>query len=298
MKLLGGVFRSRARVRASAEAGPLCRRSRSWATAGSSASPRGRCEPGAQPRPARRATADVPRVVGVPMTARDVVLGRVRQAVAGAQPAPVTRGYLVEGIDAGRRVVEAFVDRVRDYRATVLHVDDAAIAAAEVLAAQGARRIGIPRGPRCAAASDGRGLVEDNALSPQELDQLDGALTTCAAACAVHRDDRTRRRAGAGETGADTPSGSPPLRRAGGSDRRHRPRARYAASSIPPPRDVRSSSSQALGDLRHRAATGRGRPLAASARRDCRAVESRRCPRRGSWTPAPASHLPTTAGSS
>jgi L-lactate dehydrogenase complex protein LldG len=118
------------------------------------------------------------------MTARDVVLERVRQAVAGAQPAPVTRGYLVEGVTPETRV-EAFVDRVRDYRATVLHVDDAAIAAAEVLAAQGARRIGIPQDLDARLRPTGVELVEDDALSPQELDELDGALTTCAAACAV-----------------------------------------------------------------------------------------------------------------
>ena len=118
------------------------------------------------------------------MTARDVVLGRVRQAVAGAQPALVTRGYLVEGVTPETRV-EAFVDRVRDYRATVLHVDDAAIAAAEVLAAQGARRIGIPQDLDARLRPTGVELVEDNALSPQELDELDGALTACAAACAV-----------------------------------------------------------------------------------------------------------------
>jgi L-lactate dehydrogenase complex protein LldG len=118
------------------------------------------------------------------MTARDVVLERVRQAVAGAQPAPVPRGYLVEGATPETRV-EAFVDRVRDYRATVLHVDDAAIAAAEVLAAQGARRIGIPQVLDARLRPTGVELVEDDALSPQELDELDGALTTCAAACAV-----------------------------------------------------------------------------------------------------------------
>jgi L-lactate dehydrogenase complex protein LldG len=118
------------------------------------------------------------------MTARDVVLERVRQAVAGAHPAPVPRGYLVEGATPETRV-EAFVDRVRDYRATVLHVDDAAIAAAEVLAAQGARRIGIPQDLDARLRPTGVELVEDDALSPQELDGLDGALTMCAAACAV-----------------------------------------------------------------------------------------------------------------
>jgi len=118
------------------------------------------------------------------MTARDAVLERVRQAVAGALPTSVPRRYSVEGSTPHTRV-EAFVDRVRDYRATVLHVDDAAVAVAEVLAAQGARRIGIPRDldPRLRPA--GVELVEDDALSPQQLDELDGALTTCAAACAA-----------------------------------------------------------------------------------------------------------------
>jgi L-lactate dehydrogenase complex protein LldG len=118
------------------------------------------------------------------MTARDVVLERVRQAVAGTRPAPVPRGYSVEG-SAPETRVEAFVDRVRDYRATVLQVDDAAVAAAEVLVAHGARRIGIPQelDPRLRPA--GVELVEDDDLSPQQLDELDGALTTCAAACAV-----------------------------------------------------------------------------------------------------------------
>jgi L-lactate dehydrogenase complex protein LldG len=118
------------------------------------------------------------------MTARDAVLERVRQAVAGALPTSVPRRYSVEGSTPHTRV-EAFVDRVRDYRATVLHVDDAAVAVAEVLAAQGARRIGIPRDldPRLRPA--GVELVEDDSLSPQQLDELDGALTTCAAACAA-----------------------------------------------------------------------------------------------------------------
>ena len=118
------------------------------------------------------------------MTARDVVLERVRQAVGGALPASVPRHYSVEGSTPHARV-EAFVDRVRDYRATVLHVDDAAAAVAEVLATQRARKIGIPRDLDARLRPAGVKLVEDDALSPQQLDELDGALTTCAAACAV-----------------------------------------------------------------------------------------------------------------
>ena len=118
------------------------------------------------------------------MTARDVVLERVRQAVAGVLPAAVPRRYSVEG-SAPEARVEAFVDRVRDYRATVLQTDDAAVAAAEVLGEHGARRIGIPPDLDARLRPLGVELVEDDALSPQQLDELDGALTTCAAACAV-----------------------------------------------------------------------------------------------------------------
>lgn len=119
------------------------------------------------------------------MTAREVVLERVRQAVAGASPPAVSRLYATESSTPHERVVEAFVDRVRDYRATVLHVDDAAAAAAEVLEQQGARRIGIPRDLDARLRPPGVELVEDDALSPPQLDALDGALTTCSAACAV-----------------------------------------------------------------------------------------------------------------
>ena len=118
------------------------------------------------------------------MTAREVVLERVRQAVAGALPPAVPRRYSVEGSALDARV-EAFVDRLLDYRATVITGDDAAVAVAEVLTERGARRIGIPHDLETRLRPAGVELVEDDALSPQQLDELDGALTTCAAACAV-----------------------------------------------------------------------------------------------------------------
>ena len=113
------------------------------------------------------------------------MLERVRQAVAGTEPAPISRTYATEGSTPHAGVVEAFVERVRDYRATVVQTSDAAAAAAEVLAAQGARRIGIPRDLDERLRPAGVDLVEDEGLSSLELDGLDGALTTCAAACAV-----------------------------------------------------------------------------------------------------------------
>ena len=119
------------------------------------------------------------------MTARDVVLERVRQAVAGAAAGPGAAALQRRGLDAGdawsRRSWIAFATTARPCSS----VDDAAVAAAEVLAAHGARRIGIPPDLDARLRPAGVELVEDDALSPQQLDELDGALTTCAAACAV-----------------------------------------------------------------------------------------------------------------
>ena len=119
------------------------------------------------------------------MTAREGILERVRQAVAGASPVPVSRHYLVEGSTVHELVVEAFVERVRDYRATVVRTDDAAVAVAEVVREQDALRIGVPPNLDARLRPAGVELVQDEALSPQQLDELDGALTTCAAACAI-----------------------------------------------------------------------------------------------------------------
>ena len=119
------------------------------------------------------------------MTAREAVLGRVRHAVAGASPVPASRRYLVRGSTPHELVVEAFVERVRDYRATVVRTNDAAAAAADVMREQGALRIGIASDLDARSHPAGVELVVDEALSPQQLDELDGALTTCAAACAI-----------------------------------------------------------------------------------------------------------------
>ena len=121
------------------------------------------------------------------MSARDVILERVRQAVAGTEPAPISRAhYRHRGLDTARgrrRGVRGARPRLpSDRRAD----ERCAAAVAEVLAAQGARRVGDPTGPRPRGCGPpGVELVEDAASRRSELDGLDGALTTCAAACAV-----------------------------------------------------------------------------------------------------------------
>jgi L-lactate dehydrogenase complex protein LldG len=112
------------------------------------------------------------------VTGRELVLQRVRTAVAAATSPPVPREYAVRGKG---EAVEAFVDRVRDYRAAVIVADDAASAAGEWLAG----RIGIAHDLAERLRPPSVELVEDHGLSPRELDELDGALTTCAAACAL-----------------------------------------------------------------------------------------------------------------
>ena len=119
------------------------------------------------------------------MTAREVVLERIRRAVADAAPVPVSQRHVPERPNPSARVVTAFADRVRDYRATVIQTDDAATAVATVLREQGVRRIGIAQDLDARLRPVGVELVQDEALSARQLDELDGALTTCAAACAV-----------------------------------------------------------------------------------------------------------------
>jgi L-lactate dehydrogenase complex protein LldG len=119
------------------------------------------------------------------VTARDAVLARVRAAVGSARPDVIPRRYVERGSATPMQVVDSFIERVRDYRATVLRVEDAAGAAAEVLAAQGARRIGIPADLDARLRPAGVELIEDSSLSAEELDGLDGALTTCVLACAA-----------------------------------------------------------------------------------------------------------------
>ena len=97
----------------------------------------------------------------------------------------VPRAYRQAGELDPADVLELFVERVRDYRATVVVTDDPALAAAEALVAAGARRVGIAADLDGALRPTGVELVEDDGLAPRELDALDGALTTCAAGCAV-----------------------------------------------------------------------------------------------------------------
>ena len=118
-------------------------------------------------------------------TAREAILARIAVGLADRpvvpEVAPTYRRAGELGTDA---VLARFVERVRDYRATVVVTADPRAAAAEAFAAAGAGRVGIAADLDPELRPEGLALVEDDALAPRELDTLDGALTTCASACA------------------------------------------------------------------------------------------------------------------
>ena len=123
------------------------------------------------------------------MSARDKILARVRAALGpGAGVPDVPRDYHVAGSgpSAGAEsVVARFCERAAEYRATVRRVAPGELepAVAEACAAQGARRLAVPRGaPHHLPGLEL--LVDDPPITARGLDQVDGVLTGCALAIA------------------------------------------------------------------------------------------------------------------
>jgi L-lactate dehydrogenase complex protein LldG len=114
---------------------------------------------------------------------REAMLARVRAALGPAPEVPqVPRGYRQAGeLGAGGDAVavELFCERVADYRATVqrVHADELAGALTAACERRQARRIALPAGAPPWAVQ-GVELVRDApALSPRQLDELDGVLS-------------------------------------------------------------------------------------------------------------------------
>jgi L-lactate dehydrogenase complex protein LldG len=116
---------------------------------------------------------------------RDAILARIRAALPG-EPSQVVvpRLYRRRGERGPAAVLELFVERVRDYEATVVVTGDPRAEAASAFAAVAARRVGIAPDLDPMLRPAELDLVVDHELDPDVLDGLDGALTTCAAACA------------------------------------------------------------------------------------------------------------------
>jgi L-lactate dehydrogenase complex protein LldG len=92
--------------------------------------------------------------------ARTAILGRIAAISRGAAP-QAPRSYRREGVRSRADVVELFCERVADYRAEVVRVPAASVAAevGRVLAAHGAARVGVPSGHRTEWRTDGCTLV-------------------------------------------------------------------------------------------------------------------------------------------
>jgi L-lactate dehydrogenase complex protein LldG len=114
------------------------------------------------------------------VSARDDVLGRVRQALTSAESAsPVPRDYRsapVPDVD----VLELFVERVSDYRATVVRCTEGDVIAQIAAALDGARAV-VPQDLPWEVA----GSVPDTGLTSAELDATAAVVTAAAVGIAV-----------------------------------------------------------------------------------------------------------------
>lgn len=133
------------------------------------------------------------------MSSRDVVLGRIRAALAAdpAPPPPVPRDYIRAGVDmpGSDAVLELMIDRLVDYKAVVDRVpDDAEVAdaVARALAGAGLSSVVVPADLPDdlleACGRDGRTVVTDGrptVLSPDELDGIAAVVTTAQVAIAL-----------------------------------------------------------------------------------------------------------------
>ena len=129
------------------------------------------------------------------MSSRDLVLGRVRRALADVREdeAPyeqaVSREYRREH---GTRTVEETVDllaeNLADYRAIVHRCEEGGLAAviAGLLAERGAHTVLVPTGldPGWLAASTAERVPDRAESTPHQLDRVDSVVTGCAVAVA------------------------------------------------------------------------------------------------------------------
>jgi L-lactate dehydrogenase complex protein LldG len=117
------------------------------------------------------------------MSSRERILARVRAAltdVTGDEDVP--RGY--DRTRSGPDLLDLLVDRLVDYRASVLRVDDVAAAVADALRRRGARRLAAPDGVPAGWLGEAEPVRDEPRLSPADLDALDGVVTGCAVAIA------------------------------------------------------------------------------------------------------------------
>jgi L-lactate dehydrogenase complex protein LldG len=120
------------------------------------------------------------------VTAREVVLGRIRAAVAGAGPGlDVPRAYRRHGEHAPGAValLDLLAGRLEDYRATVHRCAPDAVPGIVAGALPPGTRLIVPPGLPDGWAPAGA-VVDDGTLDPPGIDGFDAVLTGCTAAVA------------------------------------------------------------------------------------------------------------------
>jgi L-lactate dehydrogenase complex protein LldG len=111
--------------------------------------------------------------------ARDEILARVRSALDDHRPDPVPVLYRRTGSLGTAERVELFASRVADYRAEVRRVRPAEVG--EAVDGVGRTLVGPPGLPDAWRPA---GFIEDEMLSFEELDDVDGVITGCTVAIA------------------------------------------------------------------------------------------------------------------
>jgi len=129
------------------------------------------------------------------VSSRDVILGRVRRAIADVRQddtpyeQAVDRSYLREhGARSVAETVDLLAENLADYRAIVHHCDADGLAStiAGLLAERGSASVVVPAGLDEAwlAATDVTRVPDRLDSTPHELDAVDSVVTACAVAIA------------------------------------------------------------------------------------------------------------------
>lgn len=123
-------------------------------------------------------------------TARDEVLSRIRRAIGDSVDLPVERDYRRAGSSsmAAEELLSLLIDRLEDYKATVVRCADSdgdiAAAVGSIMQQRSVDQLVTPTGLTDSWLAAERRQPDEPALSVTDLDRAAGVLTGCAVAIA------------------------------------------------------------------------------------------------------------------
>jgi L-lactate dehydrogenase complex protein LldG len=133
-----------------------------------------------QPRPAVAAEPDVPGLVGEAMSSKDLILARVRAALAdGGKPGAVPRDYRRGGSAVD---LDLLVERLVDYKAVVHRTSDVAGVVADIVPPRA--ELIVPPGLAREWLPPGVEARTDDGLDAARIAAADGVLTAATVAIA------------------------------------------------------------------------------------------------------------------